>query len=258
MSTELKSDKHKMASDQSDFWSQQTYDFGSFDYSNSSAANNTFGGAENVGGGFGVPSTSPITTFTPNFDARHPGGNVGNMDTGVDEDEVPLLEELGIDFDHIKQKTFTVLNPFRTVINPAVVSDGDVAGPLVFGLAFGALLMLTGKLHFSYIYGFGLVGCLLIYWLLWLMCPSGASLSLIYVFSILGYCLLPMVFLAGTAIFFALTTYIGLGWTIFIILWCSMSASKLFTTALGMFNQQALIAYPCILFYGVFALLALF
>lgn len=249
-----------MASDQNDYWSQQTYDFGSFDYSNSSTVNTTFGNNENIGGGFGVPTRSQITTFTPNFhDPRHSDvNNAGKMDTGDDEDEIPLLEELGIDFDHIKQKTFTVLNPFRTVVNPAVVSDGDVAGPLVFGLAFGALLMLTGKLHFSYIYGFGLVGCLLIYWLLWLMCPNGASLSLIYVFSILGYCLLPMVFLAGTAIFFALTTYIGLGWTIFIILWCSMSASKLFVTALSMFNQQALIAYPCILFYGVFALLALF
>ncbi len=32
---------------------------------------------------------------------------------GAFEDEPPLLEELGINFDHIRQKTLAVLNPFQ-------------------------------------------------------------------------------------------------------------------------------------------------
>lgn len=42
------------------------------------------------------------------------------------------------------------------------------------------------------------------------------------------------------------------------ILWCSVSASKLFVTALSMDHQQVLIAYPCALLYGVFALITVF
>lgn len=42
------------------------------------------------------------------------------------------------------------------------------------------------------------------------------------------------------------------------VLWCSQSAAKLFVTALGMQRQQLLVAYPCALLYGLFALLAVF
>lgn len=42
------------------------------------------------------------------------------------------------------------------------------------------------------------------------------------------------------------------------ILWCSVSASKLFVTAYTMDHQQILIAYPCALLYGVFALITIF
>ena len=42
------------------------------------------------------------------------------------------------------------------------------------------------------------------------------------------------------------------------ILWCSLSASKLFVTALVMDHQQPLVGYPCALLYGVFALLTIF
>lgn len=42
------------------------------------------------------------------------------------------------------------------------------------------------------------------------------------------------------------------------VLWSSLSASKLFVTALDMSAQQPLVAYPCSLVYGLFALLAVF
>ena len=51
---------------------------------------------------------------------------------------------------------------------------------------------------------------------------------------------------------------LGVVMTTFAVLWCSVSASKLFVTALAMDQQQLLVAYPCALVYGVFALLTVF
>ena len=42
------------------------------------------------------------------------------------------------------------------------------------------------------------------------------------------------------------------------IIWCSYSASKLFVSVLSMDSMQLLIAYPCALLYGLFALLTVF
>lgn len=47
-----------------------------------------------------------------------------------------MLEELGINFSHIKEKTFAVLNPTGSA-SPEVIEDQDLAGPLVFCLLFG-------------------------------------------------------------------------------------------------------------------------
>lgn len=51
---------------------------------------------------------------------------------------------------------------------------------------------------------------------------------------------------------------LGLVVTGFSILWCALSASKLFVTSLAMDRQQILVAYPAALFYGVFALITIF
>lgn len=79
--------------------------------------------------------------------------------TGV-EGEPPLLEgalqgvmtvraaadtpiaELGINFDHIIQKSLTVLNPLSAV-EPHIMDDADLAGPLVFCFIFASLLLLV-------------------------------------------------------------------------------------------------------------------
>merc|ERR1719216_547559 len=104
------------------------------------------------------------------------------------DDEPPLLEELGINPDHIMQKTLTVLNPFRAT-DASVAGDSDLAGPIVFAVAFGSFIMFSGKLYFNYIYGIGLLGCLAMYFLLNLMSLSGVGIGCVV--SVLGYCLLP-------------------------------------------------------------------
>merc|ERR1712179_263905 len=166
-----------------------------------------------------------------------------------------LLEELGINPDHIMQKTLTVLNPFRAT-DASVAGDSDLAGPIVFAVAFGSFIMFSGKLYFNYIYGIGLLGCIAIYCLLNLMSLSGVSIGCVV--SVLGYCLLPLVGLSGISILFSLSGLLGNVVAGMAICWCTVSASKLFVTALEMKQQQLLVASPCFLLYGVFALITVF
>lgn len=56
--------------------------------------------------------------------------------------------ELGVNFSHIKSKSFTVLNPLRPV-DKNIMDDTDLAGPLLFCLAFGTFLLLVGTIRES-------------------------------------------------------------------------------------------------------------
>jgi hypothetical protein len=56
----------------------------------------------------------------------------------------------------------------------------------------------SGKFHFGYIYGFGALGCACIFVLLNLMSEQG--IDFYKTVSILGYCMLPMVLLAGVSV----------------------------------------------------------
>jgi hypothetical protein len=42
------------------------------------------------------------------------------------------------------------------------------------------------------------------------------------------------------------------------IAWCTYSAARIFTAVLGMHHQKLLVAYPCSILFGLFALLAVF
>ncbi|XP_056658555.1 protein YIPF7 [Monodelphis domestica] len=171
------------------------------------------------------------------------------------DEEPPLLEELGINFDHIWQKTLTVLNPLKPA-DGSIMNETDLTGPILFCIALGATLLLAGKVQFGYVYGMSAIGCLGIHALLNLMSTSGVSYGCVA--SVLGYCLLPMVILSSCAIFFSLQGTIGTIAALIIIGWCSLSAAKIFSSALTMEGQQLLVAYPCALLYGLFALLTIF
>jgi len=67
--------------------------------------------------------------------------------------------------------------------------------------------MQTGKVHFGYIYGFGMVGCILLYGILNLMSEEG--IDMYRTMSILGYCLLPIVFLAALNVVVNLRYFFG-------------------------------------------------
>uniref|UniRef100_A0A1A9WHM0 Protein YIPF n=1 Tax=Glossina brevipalpis TaxID=37001 RepID=A0A1A9WHM0_9MUSC len=108
------------------------------------------------------------------------------------DNEPPLLEG----------KTIAVLNPTRA-IHQDILEDTDIAGPLVFCLALASILLLAGKVTFSYIYGIGAVGCVGFYTLLSLM-ASQSEVTFGAVVSVLGYSLLPMVALSGINLIFTI------------------------------------------------------
>jgi len=202
-----------------------------------------------------IYSSPAPTYFVPQMGATGPTAGSGNEFDVNYQDEPPLLEELGINPYQIMEKTMSVLNPLRNT-EASILQDTDLAGPVVFCVLFGFLLLLSGKVSFGYIYGIGVIGCVGMYFLLNMMSQAGVSLGVTV--SVLGYCLLPMVGLAGVNLLLSLQDLLGTILTVMTVIWCSLSASKLFVTALDMQKQQPLVAYPCALVYGVFALLAVF
>merc|ERR1719247_2419331 len=115
-------------------------------------------GGYSTGGGFtqntGYGNDSGFQSFqTPasgGFQSNY--GNVG-PNTGVDYDnEPPILEELGINLDHIKRKTISVLHPAKH-LEADMIDDADMAGPIANCMLLGITLLLRAKLQFGYIYG---------------------------------------------------------------------------------------------------------
>lgn len=183
---------------------------------------------------------------------------------GKDEfDEPPLLEELEIYPDRILEKVLAVLNPLRghglTDDAEYLTKESDLAGPICFGLFLAASLFLAAKnAPFGYIYGISVISSILMYCLLSLMSSTPGTYTLSTVGSILGYCLIPIVVLSVIGIFFKLSGPVGLIAAIIAVIWSSMSASRLFVAVSGDKQQQFLIAYPCMLVYGIFTLLVIF
>ena len=182
------------------------------------------------------------------------GGQVrgGGLSRPEYENEPPLLVELGIDFSHIRRKTMSALTPMRS-LDAALMSDGDLAGPFVFCFALGFLLMLTGKLHFGYVFGFGVVGCLAMWLLLNLLTQKENGIEVHVVVSVLGYALLPIVLLSAVQVLVHAAALAP-----FAVGWCTVTATRFFESALDARDQRWLIAYPVFLLFACFALITVF
>lgn len=55
---------------------------------------------------------------------------------------VYFFSELGINFDHIWQKTLTVLNPLKPA-DGSIMNETDLTGPILFCVALGATLLMV-------------------------------------------------------------------------------------------------------------------
>lgn len=206
-----------------------------------------------------------------NTDGQLPKGILAAFSTLGYPGEPPLLEELDINFSHIKIKTLAVLLPSRQGMrgDVSVLNDSDLGGPIVFALLYGVNLLLAGKVHFGYIYGCGLFGTLSLFSLFRLMSneprggaaspeAKGQELDYLKTTSIIGYCLLPLVLLSLLGIFFTLDNIWGYIVSFVCTLWLTYAASGLFVVVMNVENSRFLIAYPLLLFYSIFALMAIF
>ncbi len=227
--------------------------------------------------------------------------------------EPPLLEELGIRFDFIWLKTLTVLYPskdIQTLSNVSKLSlksltsfflnkdstflnnmnfsasnisgyinnpdfDTDMAGPLIFCLLLGICLLLAGKAHFGYIYGFSVCGVLLLHNLLSLMQVrtvnsnpggdkdmnvKGNALIVWETASICGYGLLPVIMLSFIGIVLSMRGIFGLVLSVGAITWSTYAVTRLFDNKMRLWHnhQYYLVAYPVALLYACFTLITVF
>lgn len=189
-------------------------------------------------------------------------GDMNSFDVDDDGDDQPLLQELGINFDHMWTKWLAVVMPWKE-LTAEVITDSDCACPLLLCLALGFGLLLTGKVHFGYIYGIGALGCVGMYTVLNLMSGGsrsrrGTGIDIVRVFSIQGYCLSPIVVLAFFSILIDLRGVFGMILAAVAILWSTFTAARFFEKALNMDHHRFLIAYPVLLQYGCFALITVF
>lgn len=116
-----------------------------------------------LGGGVGTPGLEGSTINNGGPLMVRNWWNAFTPWTGIEGQEPPLLQgkslslslmnltlvsdiclalELGINFDHILAKSLTVLNPLKTV-DPHIMDDADLAGPLVFCFVFACFLLLV-------------------------------------------------------------------------------------------------------------------
>ena len=192
------------------------------------------------------------------------GNNPSTVSYEEDYDsEPPLLEELGVNFPHIYSKSRAVLFPFGThaksLESGLIENDADLAGPLAFALGLGGELLLAGKLHFGFVYGFGLSGCIFMTLILNLLNPNGA-VSMWTVVSILGYALLPVNLLACVNIFMRVHKLgvWGMVLAVLVIVWCTTASARLFERGCNMREQRFLVAYPTALLYSAFVIITIF
>lgn len=76
--------------------------------------------------------------------------------------------------------------------------------------------------------------------------------------SVLGYCLLPLVFTSLVGIAAPMDGLFGYIFVSLAILWCTYSSSAMFCAVGRMSDMRWLVAYPLALFYAGFGIMAIF
>jgi hypothetical protein len=172
-----------------------------------------------------------------------------------------------------------VLNPLAR-IDQHIMDDSDLAGPILFFLLFGTFLLISGKVHFGFIYGLALLGSTSLHVILSLMSPplsaadasphhdhratghGSSHLSSTLTFprsaSVLGYCLLPMVLTSLIGVVVPMDGLFGYLLTSLAIAWCTYSASGMFCAVGRMSDMRGLVVYPLALFYVGFGIMGIF
>ncbi|XP_077230427.1 uncharacterized protein LOC143863596 [Tasmannia lanceolata] len=185
-------------------------------------------------------------------------GNISG--TGIDfEDELPLLEELGINTSQIWSKTTSILNPFRLNPNPNLHEDADLFGPFIFLMAFGLFQLLAGKLHFGIILGWVTVSSLFLYVVFNMLAGKNGNLDLYRCLSLVGYCMLPIVIFSAVSLFVPQGGLVVFVMGVVFVIWASRVCARLLVELASCGDEhRGLIGYACWLIYMLFSLLVIF
>lgn len=177
------------------------------------------------------------------------------------------------------------------------MDDADLAGPFLFCALFGTFLLLvsqkqrtyfislsdpsqSGKLWFGYVCGLAALGAISLHFVFSMMSPPlsqeettaaqnphsayhgsshfSSTLTLGRSSSVLGYCLLPLVFASLLGVILPLDSLVGYCLVSLAIAWCTYSSSAMFIVVGRMTNMRGLVAYPLALFYVGFGIMAVF
>lgn len=142
-----------------------------------------------------------------------------------------MLEDLGIEPQKIGKKFLAILTQ-RGI--KEVANYDDMTGPILVGVLFGLLLLFKGKIEFGNIYGFGLTGCVGIYLLINLLTKKNQYVELYTTISILGYSLMPFLFLASGSLFLDVRNFIGFFICVLIVGWSTVTATRFFHHGMDM------------------------
>jgi hypothetical protein len=104
------------------------------------ASNNGFASSAYPSSGFGFGGQAGLSGSMGQQQNGLSTGWLAAFGTEGYEGEPPLLEELGVNFGHIKMKTFAVFNPLAR-IDQHIMDDSDLGGPILFFLVFAFCLL---------------------------------------------------------------------------------------------------------------------
>ncbi|EAR85896.2 Yip1 domain protein, putative (macronuclear) [Tetrahymena thermophila SB210] len=173
------------------------------------------------------------------------------------DNEPPLLEDLGIDLKLIKER---IIQVFKFQQGKAQFhEDPDLCGPLLLCSLLGFLMMLSAKLQFGYVFGYGVFGSIMLYLIFNLLLQEYKKIPLYTLISILGYCILPIIALALFNIVLTLKSgFFGILLAFISSVGSTYLSIQLINQGFDLFEKKYLIAYPTFLFYSTFVLITIF
>mmetsp|Transcript_13136 Transcript_13136/g.33011 ORF Transcript_13136/g.33011 Transcript_13136/m.33011 type:complete len:123 (-) Transcript_13136:1185-1553(-) len=122
--------------------------------------------------------------------------------------------------------------------------------------------MLAGKVLFGLIIGWTILTSMGMSWLINMVVGPGGDLGMYSCCSILGYCLVPQIFLALAYLVVGKRLLLSV-LAVICILWSTRAATRFVVTKLRanhipVDEQRSLLAYPWLLTFSMFALLSLY
>lgn len=215
-----------------------------------------------------MTNDTQFTDFNDNQSIYAPLKSICNettiLDTvNVEEKEPPLLEELEIYPELIKERAMLFINPLakdKLAVEKFLV-DPDLAGPLFFFFLFGSCLFLAGKLYiFSHLYTLSVVSVLVMHQLLKQMCSENCErfVRMKMVASALGYGMLHLVWFAFIGIFMRLNSLAGIACVTPAVVLPTIATHRILSSMSNQANNGPLIAYPTAVVYILFAFLVIF